>query len=167
MGCCKSTPLASVKKEAKEFRDGLVRQLEAEESACLATKTFVDHFHEFEGLFDPTNEENPIHLAYLVKQYYNAIDNVAEQRVKALELTVAEMGLRLHKVETAAIEVEGTKDQNPRLTLQQFSALRGEMLKDLLCMLVHRDMTHHARGLARLTDAYNAALEPVRHSMLL
>lgn len=81
-------------------------------------------------------------------------------------MTVAEMGMRLRKVQGAARNAEDTKKLPAALTVQQFNAMRLEMLKDLLCLLVHRDMAYHSSALGKLTDAYNAALNPVEHSML-
>lgn len=74
--------MKQMKEESRVFELHLKRHLEQEELTCLRIKQMADSFPEFDGLLDPTDAANPTTLAYLVKKYYDAMDSIAEDRVR-------------------------------------------------------------------------------------
>lgn len=82
--CCKPSPLYKIKDETADLESELKSHLEAEEKACIKLKVATNKLKEFKGLFNFSNSQSPTDLSYMVDAYIRCLDELAEERVKAV-----------------------------------------------------------------------------------
>ena len=124
--CCSASTQQAIKDDAADLDNALLRLLEAEERACVSVKVASDNIKRFKNLCDFSNSTSPIDLSYMVGAYLDCVESVSQDRVIAvgsfpqrhtshivsqLELSVAEVGLRLRKILKAAEDAEDSKKE--------------------------------------------------------
>ena len=82
--CCGPTAQQAIKDDVADLDHALLMLLEAEERACVSVKVATDNVKKFKNLFDFSNSASPIDLAYMVGVYLDCLENVSEERVKAV-----------------------------------------------------------------------------------
>jgi len=164
MGCCSSSLFKTGQKEAVTLELKMRNQLEAEEVACVRTKQLSGLITEFEMLVSPDEQSPAQKDAYrAMEAYLESMDHIAEDRLRKLELTVTEVAIRLKRIEEIsgicdALQKDNTRsEEDKRHARLRWDALRTELMRDMLSIVVHRDMWHHSYALAQLSDSFAVA----------